>query len=104
MVLGGVLWVSGRHDGARAILKEMYERCAATFDRPASKAWLHLHMGELDKGFEFLDKAASEHDPAVPFLLSWNGLADVRADPRYDALLEKLSLTRYATVWHKRSR
>ncbi|MBA3343355.1 MAG: protein kinase [Gemmatimonadaceae bacterium] len=102
MVLGGVLWESGRQAAARALLAEIYDYCASNFDRPASKAWLHLHMGELDKGFELLELGADQHDPVVAFLLGWPGLEHVRVDPRYDRLLERLSLTRYADVWHKR--
>ncbi|HVF40431.1 MAG TPA: protein kinase [Gemmatimonadaceae bacterium] len=103
MFLGEVLWKSGHKDEARAVLVETYERCAKGVDRPAAKAWLHLQMGELDKGFEQLELGASQHDPAVPFLLSWPGIGHVREDPRYGDLLDKLRLTRYATVWQRRN-
>jgi hypothetical protein len=103
MLIGEVLWWSGRKDEAREILREIYEKGAQGRDRPASKAWLHLQMGDLDEGFRQLDVAVEQHDPAVGFLLAWPGLGHVRADPRHAQLLERLSLTKYATVWQKRS-
>ena len=103
MLIGEVLWWSGRKNEARDILREIYEKGSAGRDRPASKAWLLLHMGDLDEGFRQLDAAVAEHDPAVGFLLAWPGMGHVRADPRHDRLLERLSLTKYATVWAKRS-
>jgi lipoprotein NlpI len=103
MLIGEVLWWSGRKAEAREVLREIYEKGAKGRDRPASKAWLLLHMGDLDEGFRQLDAAVAEHDPAVGFLLAWPGLGHVRADPRHGELLERLSLTKYATVWRKRS-
>ncbi|MDQ3242484.1 MAG: tetratricopeptide repeat protein, partial [Gemmatimonadota bacterium] len=103
MFLGEILWKSGREDEARAVLAETYERSATGVDRPAAKAWLHMHMGELDKGFEQLELGAAQHDPAVPFLLSWPGLGEMRADPRYGDLLDRLGFTKYASVWQRRS-
>jgi serine/threonine-protein kinase len=103
MLIGEVLWWSGRKDEARQILREMYEKGAKGGDRAASKAWLLLHMGDLDQGFRQLELAAEQHDPAVGFLLSWPGLGHVRADPRHERLLERLSLTKFANVWQKRS-
>ena len=103
MFLGEVLWKSGRHDAARAVVTEMKEKCAAGVDRPAALAWLHMHMGELDAGFKQLDLGIAQQDPAVPFLLSWPGLGPMRADARYDEVLDRLSLSRYGPVWHKRS-
>jgi serine/threonine protein kinase len=103
MFLGEVLWASGRHEEARKILDEMTERCAKGPDRPASRAWLHLHYGDLDKGFELLEQGADLHDPAVVFLLSWPGVGHIRADPRYDRLVERLGFTQYAATWHGRS-
>ncbi|HXL85720.1 MAG TPA: tetratricopeptide repeat protein, partial [Gemmatimonadaceae bacterium] len=103
MLIGEVLWWSGRKDEAREILREIYEKGTPGRDRPASKAWLHLHMGELGEGFKQLDVAVEQHDPAVGFLLAWPGLGHVRADPRHHQLLERLALTKYETAWKKRS-
>lgn len=103
MLLCEVLWWSGRKDEARAALREMYEKAATGNDRPTSKAWALMHMGELDEGFIELERGIAEHDPATAFLFAWPGLGHFRADPRHDALLERLSLSRYAAVWKKRS-
>jgi hypothetical protein len=103
MLIGEVLWWSGRKDEANQILRELYEKGASGNDRPASKAWLLLHMGELDQGFKELDLAVDQHDPVVGFLLAWPGLGHVRADPRYEKVLEGLSLTKFARVWNERS-
>jgi eukaryotic-like serine/threonine-protein kinase len=102
MLIGEVLWRNGRKGEAREVLREIYEKTKGS-DRPASKAWLLLHMGDLDEGFSQLDLAVAQHDPAVGFLLAWPGLGHVRGDARHDRLLVRLSLTKYATVWQKRS-
>jgi eukaryotic-like serine/threonine-protein kinase len=103
MLLGEALWWSGRKDEAKQVLRELFEKGTKGVDRPAAKAWLLLLMGDLDQGFRYLDLAVEQHDPAVAFLIGWPGLGHVRADPRYDALLERLSLTKFAAVWRKRS-
>src|SRR5687767_2616908 len=103
MLLGTALWWSGRQDEAKQILRELFEKGAKGSDRPAAKAWLLLLMGDLDQGFRQLDLAVAQHDPGVAFLIAWPGLGAMRADPRYDALLERLSLTKFAGEWRKRS-
>jgi hypothetical protein len=60
-------------------------------------------MGDLDQGFKQLDLAVDQHDPAVGFLLAWPGMGHVRDDPRYDQVLERLSLTKFGKVWRDRS-
>jgi hypothetical protein len=60
-------------------------------------------MGELDAGFELLFAGAAQHDPAVLFLLSWPGLTAFRADPRYEHILRRHSLTAYGDQWRARS-
>jgi hypothetical protein len=62
-----------------------------------------MHMSELDEGFHLLDAAIEQHDPAVPFLLAWPGLGPMREDARYQQVLDRLSLSRYANVWRQRS-
>ena len=81
----------------------LFEKAAKGDDRPAAKAWLLLHMGDLDQGFRQLDLAVAQHDPAVGFLLAWPGIGHVRADPRYEKVLERLSLMKFADVWRQRS-
>jgi serine/threonine protein kinase/tetratricopeptide (TPR) repeat protein len=103
MLLGEVLWWSGRKDDAKQILRELFEKAAKGDNRPVAKAWLLLHMGDLDQGFRELDLAVDQHDPAVGFLLGWPGMGHVRADARYEKVLERLSLTKFAGVWGQRS-
>ena len=81
------------------------QRCAlsAAADRPAAKAWLQFELGEMDAGFANLARAIEEHDPAVIFLLSWRGFAELRSDERYSGVLRQLSLTDYERVWRGRS-
>jgi tetratricopeptide (TPR) repeat protein len=89
-VLGWALAAAGRDDEARTILEELRARPA---DSPTavSQAWLLGALGEIDDAFDVLARAEEEHQG----LLCYTGLPgfdSLRADPRFDALLERLGL------------
>jgi tetratricopeptide (TPR) repeat protein len=48
--------------------------------------------GDLDRAFEWLDRASSRRDAGLPYLKYDPLLRDLRGDPRYGALLRKLNL------------
>ncbi len=52
----------------------------------------HAWRGDADRAFEWLERAWLEHDPATSFIKFDPLLRKIRGDPRYTALLKKMSL------------
>jgi hypothetical protein len=53
---------------------------------------LHFYLGEMDKGFEWLELAYSERESSL-LDIQWDwDLDQVRTDPRYLDLLKRLGL------------
>lgn len=56
-------------------------------------AQLYAFLGEKDKAFEWLDKAYTEKDPELSYILYGNPLLkNIENDPRYKAFLKKMNL------------
>jgi hypothetical protein len=53
---------------------------------------LHFALGEIDRGFEWLEKACDSGDVWLPFMQGSPGTAPLRSDPRFKALLRKMGL------------
>ena len=82
----------GETDKARKLFKNLLERSKEVNTSPYYLAALSVTLGEMDKGFEFLDKAYREKDFWIRELMVDPLFEDVRSDPRYDTMLKKLRL------------
>ena len=89
-LLGWALAAAGSKDEARAILEELRAR-PATAPTTVSEAWLLGSLGELDAAFELLARAEEECQVFL-YYTGLPGFDPLRADPRFDALLERLGL------------
>jgi TolB-like protein/Tfp pilus assembly protein PilF len=83
----------GRTTEARAMLELLQERGASDPDVTLSIdfALVHQGLGELDEAFHHLNEAIDRRLGAVVFLAGnpvWK--TEIRADPRFDALLERI--------------
>jgi TolB-like protein/Tfp pilus assembly protein PilF len=83
----------GRTEAAREMLALLRERGDADPDVTLSIdfALVHQGLGEMDEAFGYLDEAVDRGMGAVVFLASnplWTD--EMRADPRFDALLERI--------------
>ena len=59
---------------------------------PAEIAWVYGALGEVDRAFEYLERAY-EADPSSLYLVNVDPMADpLRNDPRFAELLRKLEL------------
>jgi len=90
--LGLALGLAGRKDDARAVLDTLTRTSAERYVMPTSFAWTHLGLGEIDAAFEWMDRAADEHDRWLATLVTYPFLDPLRSDPRFDALLRKINL------------
>jgi TolB-like protein/Tfp pilus assembly protein PilF len=61
-------------------------------DVPYSIAKAHAVRGEVDQAFEWFDIAYEIHDPLLPWMRSDPQLDNVRDDPRFNAMLDRLNL------------
>ena len=68
------------------------ERLAATHDHPFRLAVIYAALGDKDRAFEALDRAAVRVPQRVGLLLRDPEMAALRGDPRFDAIRKKLGL------------
>ncbi len=90
--LGLVLGSCGRNDEARAVLDRLQAMGATRYVVPTSVAWVHLGLGEVDRAFEWLDRAVDARDQLMMPIKTYAFFDPIRADPRFAALLRKMNL------------
>ncbi len=90
--LGLALGLGGQTAEARVVLERLRETANVRFVLPTSFAWLHLGLGETDDAFAWMERAANHNDEWVHPLKVYPFLDPLRADPRFHALMSKLSL------------
>lgn len=83
---------AGRKDLAQGVLAQLGEMMTKVYMSPVFMALIHFRLGEIDRGFEWLDKALVDGDHWLEFIKVFPGFDGGRADPRYAALLTKLGL------------
>ena len=88
--LGSALAAAGRVDEARAVLEELGRRPAPA-PTVVSEAWLLGSLGETEAAWDVLERAEKEGQPFLGFL-GLPSFDPFRADPRFDAMLERLAL------------
>ncbi len=84
---------SGKNDEARILLNELLKLSETRFVPPYHFALIYNGLGETDKTFEWLEKGYEQRDPKLAFLKvgpKWNNL---RSDPRFVELLQRLRLS-----------
>ena len=88
--LGFLLARSGQHDEARRVLKRLTE---GPFPVPAYLAAIvHSGLGDTAAAMQQLERAYAEHSAWIVFLKSQRSWDSMRGDPRFRALLSKVSL------------
>ena len=89
-LLGWALATAGRKDEARVLLEELRARPAAA-PPIVSEGWLLGALGEIDAAFEVLARAEDENQLWL-YYTGLPGFDSLRADQRFDALVERLGL------------
>jgi TolB-like protein/Flp pilus assembly protein TadD len=90
--LGLVLGLGGRTDEAGAVLQRLETMSRTAYVAPASFAWVYLGLRDLDRAFEWLDRAVDAHDQLMMPIKSYVFFDPIRNDPRFHALLRKMRL------------
>ncbi len=91
--LGHVAALRGRADEARAVLGELQERARSQYISPVAMVGLQVALGDTDAAFEGLERAHAERRGWLAYLRVEPMLDRVRADPRFQRLLERMRLT-----------
>jgi adenylate cyclase len=88
---------AGNQEEAQKILEEITQPEQAGRHSPFDIARLHFALGDVDRGFEMLERAYTEHDNHLLFLEPifryWPVLRPHREDPRYVELVRKMGLS-----------
>ena len=81
----------GRVSEAREALAELDRRAQHAFVSPYMAASVHVALGDLDEAFTWMYRAVEERSYWLIYLHVDPALAELRRDPRFDALAAKLS-------------
>lgn len=99
MWLGGAHARAGRPEAAREILAELEARAAAGAPiLPATRAWIHAHLGETDRALELLGDAVAQRNTQVSFFVFFE-VPGIHDDPRFAELIADTGLAEILDVW-----
>ncbi|MEX2272248.1 MAG: winged helix-turn-helix domain-containing protein [Vicinamibacterales bacterium] len=82
---------AGRRAEAAAILKQLEDLCAREYVSLYDLALLHLALNDSERAFERLSKAYDDYSSFLPFLNVDARFDEVRGDPRFRSLVERLN-------------
>jgi len=82
----------GKKDKAREFLAELEERSKKGYVSSFWVAVVYLGLDEIDKTFEWLEKAYEERDSNLVYVTVPPPFDAIRSDPRYKKLLKKMGL------------
>ena len=80
----------GRQQEARNILSDLINESTKRYIAPTGPAMVYISLGELDRAFEWLDRAYEAHDTFLNGLKTDGRYDPIHSDPRYTVLLKKL--------------
>ncbi|HEU4390239.1 MAG TPA: tetratricopeptide repeat protein, partial [Blastocatellia bacterium] len=82
----------GKKETARAILDSLIAQSTVTYVSPCGIAMIYATLGERNEAFEWLEKAYQSHDSETFNLKVEPRFDSLRADPRYQNLLQRVGL------------
>ena len=95
LALGTLGWayaLTGRAGEASKLLAELQERAQKEYMSFWSFAVIYSGLGEMDKAFDWFEKAVDEHDPLMLHFHVHPNYDPLHTHPRYQALLRKMNL------------
>ena len=91
-VLGYTYARSGNRDRAREHLQELTTRASANHVSPMWFALVHLGLADLDRLFDYLNRAFEERDGSLILVTAAVEFDPVREDPRFRSLLDRMKV------------
>jgi tetratricopeptide (TPR) repeat protein len=88
--IGVAYALAGQKDRARQIYTSMLGESQSKFISPFPLACICFVLGDVDRGFEWLEKGYEQRDPRMSFLKVHPACDGVRTDPRYLYWLKKM--------------
>jgi tetratricopeptide (TPR) repeat protein len=82
----------GKRDKALDILNTFLMRSKTEYVPPTFIGLLYLTLGDIDRGFEWLDKACDGGDVWLLYIQGIPDTAPLLSDPRFSAILRKMGL------------
>ena len=89
---GYALAAAGESDAAMAILDELGRLARVRYVSSFEVALIHAALGDVDRAFEWLDRAHHERSGWLPYAAVEPRLAALRADPRFACFLQRIGL------------
>jgi tetratricopeptide (TPR) repeat protein len=93
--LGSLGWAyasTGRTGEALKLLEELQERAEKQYTPSWSFAVIYQGLGEMDKAFDWFERAVDEHEPLMLHIDVHPNYDPLHTHPRYPALLRKMNL------------
>ena len=95
--LGHVYGRTGQTEKAVNMLSRLEQEAKGRFVSPVEFAIVHAGLGDLDKAYEWIDRALEQGDATLNWRIDTPGFDELRSDPRYARLLERLGVAKYRT-------
>ncbi len=91
--LGHIYGAMGRTVEARGMLRELEEQAKTRYVSPIEFAMIHAGLGENDAAFEWIERGLEEGDATLLWRLPTPGFNELRTDPRFATLLQRLGIS-----------
>jgi hypothetical protein len=89
---------SGDRRGATVVLTELERNAKTGYVSAYDISLVYAALGDRNRAFAWLDKAQAERSAFLPYI-TWDRRADsLRADPRFNTLLQRLGLAQPGSV------
>ena len=90
--IGHIHAISGKKGAAQKVIKELTQLSDRKYVSSYHVALVHTGLGETDRAFECLENACKERSDSLVYLKIDPRLDDLRTDPRFSNLLQRIGL------------
>lgn len=91
MATGDLYVYSGRRAEAQRAYAEMKRLAARGYLDPGILMWMHIHLGEKDQAFEWMEKAYAARSTTLTSIRVNPGYDPLRSDPRFKAIRRRMN-------------